>query len=83
MGAGKKSLFFCQSRALSETVAERMRGRGIDVFVHHSSVALEERQAAEESFQSGANPYADERAMAAVEEWRADLGEARNMSFRK
>ena len=55
MGAGKKSLFFCQSRALSETVAERMRGRGIDVFVHHSSVALEERQAAEESFQSGAN----------------------------
>lgn len=55
MGAGRKSLFFCQSRALSETVAERMRGRGIEVFVHHSSVALEERQAAEESFQRGAN----------------------------
>ena len=45
--AGKKSLFFCQSRALTETVAERMRGRSIDVFVHHSSVSLEERKAAE------------------------------------
>ena len=27
-GGGKKSLFFCQSRSLTETVAERMRGRG-------------------------------------------------------
>ncbi len=31
---GKKSLFFCQSRALAEEIAERMRNRGIDVFVH-------------------------------------------------
>lgn len=53
--AGKKSLFFCQSRALTETVAERMRGRSIDVFVHHSSVALEERRAAEERFARGTN----------------------------
>lgn len=53
MGAGRKSLFFCQSRALAETVAERMRGRGVEVFVHHSSVALEERRAAEESFHGG------------------------------
>lgn len=51
----KKSLFFCQSRALTETVAERMRGRGIDVFVHHSSVSLEERRAAEERFAHGTN----------------------------
>jgi hypothetical protein len=43
--AGKKSLFFCQSRALTEAVAERMRDRGTDVFVHHSSVSLEERYA--------------------------------------
>jgi len=51
----KKSLFFCQSRALTESVAERMRGRGIDVFVHHSSVSIEERRAAEERFAHGTN----------------------------
>ena len=48
---GKKSLLFCQSRALVETVAGRMRETGTEVFVHHSSVALPERQAAEERFQ--------------------------------
>ena len=53
--SGKKSLFFCQSRALTESVSDRMRGRGIDVFVHHSSVSLEERQAAEEKFTQGTN----------------------------
>ncbi|MDI1434933.1 DEAD/DEAH box helicase [Polyangium sorediatum] len=52
---GKKSLFFCQSRALTESVADWMRGRGIDVFVHHSSVSLEERRAAEERFHEGTN----------------------------
>lgn len=53
--AGKKSLFFCQSRALTETVAQQMRGRGTTVFVHHSSVSAEERREAEASFQSGAD----------------------------
>ncbi len=53
--SGKKSLFFCQSRALTESVAERMRGRSIDVFVHHSSVSLDERRAAEERFAHGTN----------------------------
>jgi ATP-dependent helicase Lhr and Lhr-like helicase len=52
---GKKSLFFCQSRATTEAVAERMRGRSIDVFVHHSSVSLEERTAAEARFAHGTN----------------------------
>jgi ATP-dependent helicase Lhr and Lhr-like helicase len=52
---GKKSLFFCESRALAEDIAERMRNRGTDVFVHHSSVSLEERTAAEERFQHGTN----------------------------
>ena len=52
---GKKSLFFCQSRALTESLAERMRGRDIDVFVHHSSVSLEERKAAEARFHHGTN----------------------------
>lgn len=55
MAAGKKSLFFCQSRAMTETVAERMRGSGIDVFVHHSSVSVEERRLAEERFHDGDN----------------------------
>lgn len=50
---GKKSLFFCQSRATSEAVADRMRGRGTDVLVHHSSVSLEERRLAEERFARG------------------------------
>jgi ATP-dependent Lhr-like helicase len=53
--AGKKSLFFCQSRSLTESVADRMRGRSIDVFVHHSSVSLEERKAAEDRFHHGTN----------------------------
>ncbi|MBK6517542.1 MAG: DEAD/DEAH box helicase [Polyangiaceae bacterium] len=54
-GKGKKSLFFCQSRALTETVADHMRGEDIDVFVHHGSVSKEERYAAEERFAQGTN----------------------------
>lgn len=54
-GRGKKSLFFCQSRSLTETVADQMRDDSIEVFVHHGSVSKEERQAAEERFASGAN----------------------------
>lgn len=51
-GRGKKILVFCASRALTEKVAGRLRDLGTDVFVHHSSVSLEERQAAEERFRS-------------------------------
>ncbi len=47
---GKKSLFFCQSRAMTEAVAQAMRGGGTDVFVHHSAVSKEERLLAEERF---------------------------------
>lgn len=53
--AGRKSLFFCPSRSLTEAVADRMRDRSIEVFVHHSSVALEARRAAEERFAHGRN----------------------------
>jgi ATP-dependent helicase Lhr and Lhr-like helicase len=52
---GKKSLLFCQSRSLSEEIAKRIRDRGTDVFVHHSSVSLEERTMAEDRFQQGTN----------------------------
>ena len=55
LALGQKSLFFCQSRSVTETVADRLRGREIDVFVHHSSVSLEERQAAEARFHHGRN----------------------------
>lgn len=53
MAAGKKTLFFCESRALTEHLADRMRDRGTDVFVHHSSVSLAERRLAEERFHGG------------------------------
>jgi len=52
---GKKSLFFCQSRALTEKVADHMRGDAIDVFVHHGSVSKEERLEAEQRFATGTN----------------------------
>jgi len=53
MASGKKSLFFCESRRLTESVADRMRDRGTDVFVHHSSVSLGERKEAEARFSGG------------------------------
>lgn len=54
-GRGKKSLFFCQSRSLTEAVADQMRGESIEVFVHHGSVSKQERRAAEERFAGGTN----------------------------
>jgi ATP-dependent Lhr-like helicase len=53
MAAGKKSLFFCQSRSVTERVAEHMRHFGTEVFVHHSSISTEERAAAESRFHAG------------------------------
>ena len=53
MAKGRKSLFFCQSRATTEVVAESMRRRGTQVFVHHSAVSREEREIAEERFRNG------------------------------
>ncbi len=52
---GQKSLFFCQSRATTEAVAQHMRRTGTVVFVHHSAVSREERQLAEEKFHHGTN----------------------------
>jgi ATP-dependent Lhr-like helicase len=48
-------LFFCQSRSLTEAVADAMRDDSIDVYVHHGSVSKEERRAAEEKFAQGTN----------------------------
>lgn len=55
MAVGRKSLFYCQSRALTEDIARRMGEREVDVFVHHSSVSREERAEAEHRFHHGAN----------------------------
>ncbi len=52
---GGKSLFFCQSRSVTEAVAEHMRRAGTTVFVHHSAVSKEERQLAEERFHHGSD----------------------------
>ncbi|MEQ1501358.1 MAG: DEAD/DEAH box helicase [Myxococcota bacterium] len=53
LARGKKSLFFCQSRKTSEAVADAMRSCGVEVFVHHSAVSLEERRLAEDRFHHG------------------------------
>ena len=53
MAKGQKSLFFCQSRATTEVIAESLRRRGTQVFVHHSAVSREGREIAEERFRSG------------------------------
>ena len=55
MARHHKSLFFCQSRAVTEQVAERMRLSGTEVYVHHSSVSHEERAEAERRFHHGSN----------------------------
>lgn len=52
---GCKSLFFCQSRATTEAVAETMRRSGTAVFVHHSAVSKEERLLAEQEFHHGSD----------------------------
>ncbi len=50
-----KSLFFCQSRATTEAVAEQMRRAETTVFVHHSAVSREERALAEARFAHGSD----------------------------
>ena len=55
LSRGCKSLFFCQSRSVTEAIAEHMRRAGTSVFVHHSAVSREERQLAEQEFHQGSN----------------------------
>jgi ATP-dependent Lhr-like helicase len=54
-GFQRKSLFFCNSRARTEKVAQAMRRRNIQIYVHHSSVSREEREKAEEAVSVGVN----------------------------
>jgi ATP-dependent Lhr-like helicase len=48
--AGEKRLVFCDSRARVEELSVDLRGRGVNTFVSHSSLALDERRRAEEAF---------------------------------
>lgn len=47
---GEKRLVFCDSRSRVEELALLLRERGVDTFVSHSSLGIEERRAAEEAF---------------------------------
>lgn len=58
MARGRKSLFFCQSRRMTEAIAERMKARGVPVYVHHSSISAEERTRAEAAFQAATHATA-------------------------
>lgn len=52
---GKKSLVFVESRAGAERVAHSLKGRGVDVFVHHGAISRADRELAEERFERGSN----------------------------
>lgn len=47
---GEKRLVFCDSRSRVEQLALLLRERGVDTFVSHSSLGIEERRAAEQAF---------------------------------
>ena len=47
---GEKRLVFCDSRSRVEQLALLLRERGIETFVSHSSLGIEERRAAEQAF---------------------------------
>ncbi len=55
LALGKKSLVFVESRARAEKVAQSLTGEGVEVFIHHSSVARAEREHAELQFSYGQN----------------------------
>ncbi|MFY9343404.1 MAG: DEAD/DEAH box helicase [Planctomycetota bacterium] len=50
---GEKRLVFVDSRSRVEKLAAGLRGLGVNTFVSHSSVSLDERKRAEEAFAQG------------------------------
>ena len=50
---GEKRLVFCDSRARVEKLAAALRSAGVNTFVSHSSLSLDERRRAEEAFAEG------------------------------
>lgn len=53
--AGEKRLVFCDSRARVEELAVTLRDSGVNTFVSHSSLAIDERRRAEEAFAEATN----------------------------
>lgn len=47
---GKKRLVFCDSRSRVEQLSMLLRQEGVDTFVSHSSLGLDERRSAEQAF---------------------------------
>ena len=52
---GEKRLVFCDSRSRVEQLALLLREHGIETFVSHSSLGIEERRSAEQAFASRQN----------------------------
>jgi ATP-dependent Lhr-like helicase len=52
---GEKRLVFVDSRSRVEKLASGLRGLGVNTFVSHSSVSLDERKRAEEAFAQGSD----------------------------
>lgn len=50
---GEKRLVFCDSRSRVEQLAAELRASGVNTFVSHSSLSLDERRRAEEAFAEG------------------------------
>ncbi|MGH3327216.1 MAG: DEAD/DEAH box helicase [Streptomycetales bacterium] len=48
--AGEKRLVFCERRRTVEDLAVSLRGRGVQTFVSHSSLSVDERRRAEQAF---------------------------------
>jgi ATP-dependent Lhr-like helicase len=51
--AGEKRLVFCDSRSRVEQLATHLRQIGVDTYVSHSSLSLDERRQAEQAFAGG------------------------------
>lgn len=52
---GKKALFFSNSRSAAEGLKKQIEEKGIDTYVHHSSIDKRFREIAEERFKIGTN----------------------------
>jgi ATP-dependent Lhr-like helicase len=50
---GEKRLVFCDSRSRVEQLGSLLRGQGVETFVSHSSLSLDERRQAERAFAQG------------------------------
>lgn len=47
---GEKRLVFCESRKQAEELAFELRGHGVNTFISHSSLSLDERRQSEKAF---------------------------------